>query len=109
MRVLLDNNVNVRFGRLLPGHEVTHVLDRGWDRLQNGALLAAAEDAGFDVLVTADKNLRYQQNLTDRSISVVVLNSLFIKWDSIRPLAPQVLAALDRGLPHGSLVVIDPE
>ena len=108
MRVLLDNNVNVRFGRLLPGHEVVHVLELGWDRLQNGDLIAAAEAAGFDALVTVDKNMRYQQNVTGRRIAVVVLNSRFIRWVDIEPLAPQVQSFLDGSPPKGSFAVIDP-
>jgi predicted nuclease of predicted toxin-antitoxin system len=109
MRVLLDNNVNVRFRRLLSGHEIAHVLDLGWDKLQNGNLLRTAEENGFEVLVTADKNMSYQQNFRGRKISLVVLNSLFIKWDSIRPLASQVQAVLNTGLAQGSFVVIDPK
>jgi hypothetical protein len=62
MRVLVDNCVDVRFGRLIRDHEVAHTVDRGWGNLSNGALLAAAETAGFDVLVTVDKNLRFQQD-----------------------------------------------
>jgi len=49
----------------LKGHAVVEAIERGWDRLANGALLDAAEAAGFELLVTADKNLRYQQNLTE--------------------------------------------
>ena len=61
MRVLLDNNVNYRFGRLLKGHEVVHVQDIGWDKLRNGELLAAADRDGFEVMITADKRMQYQQ------------------------------------------------
>ena len=59
MRVLLDNNVNHRFGALLREHEVVHARTMGWAELSNGTLIAAAEAAGFDVMVTADKNMRY--------------------------------------------------
>jgi len=50
-------------------------IERGWDRLSNGALLKAAEDAGFDVLLTTDKNIRYQQNLKGRRLAIVVLGN----------------------------------
>lgn len=108
MRVLLDNNVNQRFARLIDGHEVIHARQMRWGSLQNGRLIAAAEEGGFDVLVTADKNMRYEQNLAGRRITVVVLNSLFIKWADIRPLAPQVQLFLDGVPARGSFVVIDP-
>lgn len=109
MRALLDNNVNVRFGRLLTGHEITHVQDLGWEALRNGELIRAASEAGFDVLITADKQMRHQQSITDRHLSIVVLNSLFIKWDHIRLLAPLVQASLDPGLSEGSFVIIHPK
>jgi hypothetical protein len=54
-------------------HTVTEARARGWDELENGALLNAAEAAGFDVLLTTDKNLSYQQNLSGRKIAIVVL------------------------------------
>ena len=59
MRVLLDNCVDVRFAHLIPNHEVAHARDHGWQEYENGSLLTAAEEAGFDVLVTTDKNMRY--------------------------------------------------
>ena len=61
--------------RALVGHTVTRAKDRGWDTLSNGDLLAAAEASGFDVFVTADKNMRYQQNLARRRIALVVLGT----------------------------------
>jgi len=54
----------------------------GWDRLSNGALLIAAEQAGFELLLTTDKNLRYQQNLTDRTIAILVLGTS--QWPVLR-------------------------
>jgi hypothetical protein len=58
MLILFDHMTPAGIARFLSGHTVTKAKDRGWDRLGNGDLLAAAEDAGFDVLVTADKNIR---------------------------------------------------
>lgn len=56
------------------GHTVTRARERGWDTLSNGELLAEAEKAGFEVFLTADKNIRYQQNLCGRKIAIVVLS-----------------------------------
>jgi predicted nuclease of predicted toxin-antitoxin system len=105
MRVLLDNNLDRRLARLLVGHEVTHARRLGWAELQNGDLIASGEAAGFDVLITGDKNLRYQQNLKDRRISIVTLNTRFIILQDIAPLAPKVLTALEE-LPEGSFITI---
>jgi hypothetical protein len=62
VKVLLDENLDHRLRRHLPGHEVFTVSYQGWDGLGNGKLLQAAEDATFDVLVTGDPTLRYEQN-----------------------------------------------
>ena len=77
-RVLLDHCVPRRVREALVGCETTTAFRRGWAELKNGDLLQAAEDAGFEVLVTADKNLRYQQNLGARRIAIIELptNSL---------------------------------
>jgi len=108
MRILLDHNVNPRYARLLPAHEVIHAQKMGWAELLNGDLIATAEAAGFDAMITADKNLQYQQTLTGRKISILVLSSRYITWPHIEPLAPQVNSALDHLLP-GSFVKIRPE
>jgi hypothetical protein len=77
-RVLLDHCVPRRVRQALVACDATTAFKRGWAELKNGPLLKAAEDAGFDVLVTADKNLRYQQQLAARRIAIVELptNSL---------------------------------
>ncbi len=75
MRVLFDKNAPYGLARYLEGHTIVRADERGWGRLENGALLATAEEAGFDVLLTADKNLRYQQNLSSRKIALVVLGN----------------------------------
>ena len=73
MRILFDHSTPAPLRRYLGGHEVTEAVELGWDRLANGELLAEAERAGFDMLLTADKNIRYQQNFTGRKIALVVL------------------------------------
>lgn len=73
MRLLFDQNVPAPLRHFLTGHETVLARERDWARLKNGELLAAAEAAGFDVLVTADRNMRHQQNPTGRRIGIVVL------------------------------------
>ena len=75
MLILFDHVTPKGIARALVGHTVTKAKDRGWDTFSNGDLLAAAEAAGFDVFVTADKNIRYQQNLAGRRIALVVLGT----------------------------------
>src|ERR1700678_327978 len=103
MRVLVDNNVDHRFGRLLIGHEVVHARNMGWPELENGDLIAAAEAAGFAALVTGDKRMRYQQSLPKRKVSIITLNPLFADLPGFKPLLPQVLAVL-ANLPEGSFI-----
>lgn len=107
MRVLLDHCVVRRFGILLQGHEVVHASKAGLSQLENGELIAQAERQGFEVMITVDKNLMYQQNLASRETSIIVLNPLFVIYDSIAPLAGKVLKVL-QDLPPGAFVVIEP-
>jgi hypothetical protein len=80
----------------------------GWAELENGDLISTAEEAGFAAMITADKRMRYQQNLKGRKISILVLNARFIRWSDIQPLAPQVQELLEAGLAEGSFVIIQP-
>jgi predicted nuclease of predicted toxin-antitoxin system len=75
MRVLLDENLDWRLKRDLPGHEVESVPLLGWAGIQNGALLRKAMESGFDVLITMDSNMVYQQDLASHAIAVVVLRA----------------------------------
>ena len=78
----------------LLGHEVATAHEQGWSQLQNGELIAAAEEAGFEVFVTTDKNLKYQQNLSVRRLAVVVL--LTTSWPRIQRHLPAVVEAIDQ-------------
>jgi hypothetical protein len=69
MRILLDECVPLQVRHALPDHEVTIAQRMGWSGLSNGELLDSAERAGFDLFIVADKNLRYQQNLSPRRIA----------------------------------------
>jgi hypothetical protein len=75
MLILFDHGTPRSIARWLKGHTVIEAIERGWDRLNNGALLKAAEEAGFDVLLSTDKNIQYQQNLKDRRIAIVILGN----------------------------------
>lgn len=105
MRVLLDNCVNHRFAELINGYDVLHARQKGWASLQNGELIAAAEKDGFSVIVTTDKQIQYQQNLKNRKISIIVLNSIRITLKHIAPPADKVNEVLE-DLPEGSFIVI---
>lgn len=96
MRLLLDNCVDLHAKPLFAGHDVVHVLDRGWDGLVNGKLITTAADGGFQVLVTVDKNLRYQQNLEKLPLSVLELDVLKNRLEEIQRLAPFFPKALEQ-------------
>lgn len=106
MLVLFDHVTPRGIARFLPGHTVTTAKDRGWDSLSNGDLLAEAERAGFDVFLTADKNIRYQQNLAGRRIAVVVLSTP--QWPLVRLHASKIVAAVDAATPGGYAEVLIP-
>lgn len=82
MLVLFDHSTPAPLSSYLVGHTVIEARARGWDRLSNGDLLVEAERAGFEALVTADKNMRYQQNLKGRKIALVVLGTP--RWPALR-------------------------
>jgi hypothetical protein len=100
MRVLFDQATPLPIRPFLRGHEVHTAAQQGWDRLKNGELLAAAEADGFDVLLTTDKNMRYQQNLAGRKIAVVVLG--WQQWPSLRPHVRQIVEAVNAAVPVAS-------
>ncbi len=93
MRVLLDECLPRRLRRELPGHEVRTVGEAGWAGVSNGTLLRRAAEA-FDVFVTVDRNLTFQQNLSDLRIAVVVLVAISNEFESLKPLMPEVLRLL---------------
>ena len=107
MRILLDHCVDRRIAPFIVGHEVVTTRRMGWTKLQNGALLTAAEAGGFDLLLTVDKNLCYQQSMARRMISVVNFASRYVDAISLAPSMPALLRALDR-LQPGAFVVISP-
>lgn len=93
MRVLLDECLPKRLKRELVDHEVSTVPDMGWASKRNGELLALAAGQ-FDVFLTVDRNLSYQQDLSSFDIAVVVLVARGNRFDDLRPLLAQVLQML---------------
>ena len=94
MRILFDKNVPVGARAFLLGHEVHTVVEMGWpDQLENGELLEVAEQSGFDVIVTSDQNIRYQQNLAGRNLALVVLGSNI--WPVVREQGAAITASVD--------------
>ena len=104
MLILFDNGTPAPLRHALPGHTVVEAIERGWDRLVNGELIAAAEEAGFDLLITTDKNIRYQQNLTNRKIAFVVLGNQ--QWPTLRRYVDRVATAVNEATP-GSYSEVD--
>ncbi len=97
MKVLFDHNVPHKLRHSLPGHEVSTAEAMGWAVLENGDLLKAAEEAGFELMVTCDQNLSYQQNLQGRQIAIVVLSTN--NWNILKPNLQPVVAAVHAASP----------
>jgi len=93
VKILFDVNAPAPLARWLKGHEVILAINLGWQTLKNGKLLDAAETAEFDVLVTCDQSIPYQQNFTSRKLAVVVLSTN--QWPLIRPVAAKIATAVD--------------
>ncbi len=104
MQVLFDHGTPRGLANLLIGHEVRIAKAEGWEQLTNGELLTEAERAGFEVLVTPDKNIRYQQNLQGRRIAIVVLANA--QWPVLRQHSDAVLSAINAATP-GSYIEVD--
>lgn len=98
MRILLDHNVPVGVRSFLARHEVRTIVEMKWrPQLENGELLDAAETAGFDVLLTSDQNIRYQQNPKGRKLALVVLGSNI--WPIVRGYGPAIAARVEAVTP----------
>jgi len=104
MLILFDNGTPAPLRYALKDHVVVEAIERGWDRLVNGELIAAAEAAGFELLVTTDKNMRYQQNLKGRKIAFVVLGNQ--QWPVLRRYVERVVAAVEAATP-GSFTEVE--
>ena len=107
MRILIDECLNWRLGRALTGHYAVSAQKMGWSGIENGKLLALAVENGFDVFLTGDRNLSFQQNTTQYRIAVVVLEAEGIQLHQTLPLMPKVLALLPT-LQPGQVVKVGP-
>jgi hypothetical protein len=94
VKVLFDQGTPAPLRELLFDHAVSTAYELGWSTLQNGELLAAAEKNGFEVFITTDTNLRYQQNLAKRQIAIIVLGTT--SWPRIQFCALEIKLAIDR-------------
>jgi hypothetical protein len=103
VRVLFDQGVPVPLRSHLSHHKVVTVFEMGWSTLQNEELLSRTEAHGFEVFLTTDRSLKYQQNLAKRTLAIVVL--LSTSWPKIRLHAERVAAAVESATP-GSYVEV---
>jgi hypothetical protein len=106
MRVLLDEQLPRHLARDLGGHDVSTVQQRDWAGLKNGELLRVAADAGIEVLVTADRNLQFQQNLSQSRLGIILLVAPSNALEDLRPLVPSLLAAIPNSRP-GQLLRVE--
>ena len=95
MNILFDNGTPKPIARCLTGHEITYARQIGWHELENGELIQKAEEAGYEVLLSTDKNIRYQQNLSGRKIALVVLGNQ--QWPAVRLHLDRIAAVVKRG------------
>jgi hypothetical protein len=105
MLILFDHGTPKGLARALPGHTIITAQARGWDELNNGALLNVAEEAAIEILLTTDRRIRYQQNLAGRKIALVVVTGS-TKWSRVR-LQLQTIAAVVNAATPGSYTEIN--
>ena len=104
MKVLLDENLDHRLRGHLGSHEVFTASYMGWAGFKNGRLLRAAEDDKFDVLVTGDQTLAYEQNLAGRRLAIVALSA--VEWRIVKAYLAEIVAAVNVALP-GSFQLVE--
>ena len=92
MRILFDQGTPVPLRRSLSGHDVATAYELGWSTLTNGDLIRLAEQEGYELLITTDTNLRYQQNLKDRNLAILVLTTT--SWPRIRQVTDRIEATI---------------
>ena len=104
MRILLDECLPKKLKREIAGHTVFTVQEKGWAGMKNGQLLRVAEDE-FDVWVTADRHVEYQQNLSRFDIAVIVLVAPHNKLEALQPMMPQLHEVLQVIRPHQTVYI----
>jgi hypothetical protein len=103
MKILFDNGTPRPIAQVLAGHEVSFSRKIGWHELENGELIQKVEDAGYELLLSTDKNIRYQQNLKHRTISLVILGST--QWPLVKRHLGAISEAVNSSVP-GSYVEV---
>ena len=104
MRILFDQGTPVPIRKALKAHDVRTTAQEGWANLKNGELLSLAEAAGFDVFLTTDKNIGYQQNLAGRKIAIAVICQQ--QWPNLRPYVQRIADAINE-ITSGAYIEID--
>ena len=103
MKILFDNGTPKPIARSLIGHEIAYARGIGWHELGNGELIQRAEEAGYEVLLSTDKNIRYQQNLSGRKIALVVLGNQ--QWPLVKLHLCKTAAAVNTCTPGSNAEV----
>lgn len=106
MKIVFDQGTPAPLRQHLPGHDVSTANEMGWSSLSNGDLLSAAERA-FDLLITTDQNLRYQQNLAGRRLATLVLPTT--SWPRIQRHVALVVQAVNAILPSDFVELMLPD
>ena len=108
MKILFDQGVPVPLRKVISDHEVITAYEKGWSVLKNGELIMASESSGFDLLITTDQKLRYQQNLKNRKIGIIVI--LSTSWPRIQKKTDRILQAIKDFKPgmYVEIPIIDP-
>ena len=105
MRIILDESVPQKLRLLIDSHHTVITTSfQGWSGLKNGALLSAAEEAGFELFITADQEISYQQNMAGRRIALIVLSTN--NWGLIKEHVAKITAAINSAT-AGSLAFVD--
>ena len=97
MKILLDESVPQKLRLLIEGQAVVTVAFQGWSGLKNGALLTAAEEAGYELFITADQEITYQQNLAGRKMALLVLSTN--NWDCVKAAITEIMLAIEAVTP----------
>ncbi len=106
MKILFDNGTPKPIARTLIGHEISFARRIGWHELANGELIQRAEDTGYDILLSTDKNIRYQQDLSGRKIALVVLSNS--QWPMVRQHLDKISEAVNASTPGSYIEVFIP-
>ncbi|HEX4277705.1 MAG TPA: DUF5615 family PIN-like protein [Bryobacteraceae bacterium] len=97
MKIILDQSVPQKLRRLIEGHTVVTVAFQGWSGLKNGELLAVAKEAGYELFITADQEISYQQNLAGRKMALLVFSTN--NWDCVKTAIAKIIVAIDAVMP----------